>query len=113
MGYRGKVEEQDRARDLRALGWTLAEIAEELGVSESSASLWCRDVEVEEAVLDARRRQRYLSGNEGARRRGPNKLQRAKQAEIERLREEGRDRIGQLSERDLLIAGLMLYVGEG
>jgi transcriptional regulator with XRE-family HTH domain len=113
MGYRGKLAEQNGARALRAQGWTLTEIAEELGVSRSSASLWCRDVEIDEAVLHARRRQRYLSGNEGARRRGPNKLQRAKHAEIERFHEEGRRRIGQLSERDLLIAGLMLYVGEG
>ncbi len=33
MGYRGKVEERNRARDLRAKGWTLSEICEELAVS--------------------------------------------------------------------------------
>ena len=34
MGYRGKVEERERARELRADGWTLADIAEELSVSK-------------------------------------------------------------------------------
>ncbi len=44
MGYRGKVEEQERARDMRARNMTLQDIATELGVSKSSVSLWVRDV---------------------------------------------------------------------
>jgi hypothetical protein len=44
MGYRGKVREQEEARRLRAQGWILSRIAEELGVSKSSVSLWVRDV---------------------------------------------------------------------
>jgi hypothetical protein len=113
MGYRGKLEQQERARQLRAEAWTLAEIAAELDVAKSSASLWCREVEVDEAALEARRRQRFLSGNEGARRRGPNVLQRRKQAEIEQLRAAGAERIGSLTEKEFLVAGVMLYAGEG
>jgi transposase len=44
VGYRGKVEEQEQARALRAQNRTLADIAETLGVSKSSVSLWVRDV---------------------------------------------------------------------
>ena len=44
MGYRGKVEEQEKARALRAQNRTLADIAQILGVSKSSVSLWVRDV---------------------------------------------------------------------
>ena len=44
MGYRGKVEEQEKARALRARNHTLADIAQVLGVSKSSVSLWVRDV---------------------------------------------------------------------
>jgi hypothetical protein len=109
MGYRGKVEEQNRARDLRAQGWTLGEICDELGVSKASASLWCRDVEIDQAELQRRRTVRGLA----ARQRPPNRLQRAKQEEIERLRLEGRRRIGVLTEREFLVAGLALYAGEG
>jgi hypothetical protein len=43
----------------------------------------------------------------------PNALQRRKQAEIDRLLEEGRSRIGRLSEREFLVAGVALYAGEG
>ena len=44
MGYRGKVKEQEKARALRAQNRTLADIAQTLGVSKSSVSLWVRDV---------------------------------------------------------------------
>ena len=43
MGYRGNVEEQEKARALRAQNRTLADIAQILGVSKSSVSLWVRD----------------------------------------------------------------------
>jgi hypothetical protein len=113
MGYRGLVEKQNQARDLRAQGWTLTEICEEVGCSKASASLWCRGVELDEVVLEQRRRQRFLTGNEGARQRGPNKLQRRKQAEIDEMRGWGARQIGSLTNRDLLIAGAALYAGEG
>jgi transcriptional regulator with XRE-family HTH domain len=101
VGYRGKQVEQQRARELRAQSWTLHDIATELGVSKSSVSLWVRDVDF---VPNPRRT---------ARRRGPNKLQLAKQAEIDSLLEEGRLRVGQLSEREFLMAGVAVYWGEG
>lgn len=63
--------------------------------------------------LAARRRQRALRGNEGARRRAPNKLQRRKQAEIEAAHEWGRQVIGTLDDRDLLLAAVALSAGEG
>lgn len=96
------MAEREKARRLRSEGGTLAEIAATLGVSKSSASLWVRDVPV---PGPARRT--------GARRRGPNALQRRKAAEIEEAQEWGREVIGQLSDRDLLIAGAALYAGEG
>jgi hypothetical protein len=113
VGYRGKTYQQGRARDLRAQGWTYTEIMEELGVAKSSVSLWCRDVEVDEVKLAERRRDRHLAGNQGARQRGPNRLQRAKRQEIDGLRIEAVERLGPLDDRDLLVAGAALYAGEG
>lgn len=103
MGYRGLVQEQARARELRSQGWKVQDIATELGVAKSSVSLWVRDVEF--VVPPARRRYDV--------RRVPNKLQRAKQAEIDELLEAGRRSIGRMTEQEFLIAGTALYAGEG
>ena len=100
MGNGGKVAEQERARQLRARSWTLAEIATELGVAKSSVSLWVRDVEF---VPRARRM--------GPRR--PSSLMLAKRQEIEELRAAGLGAIGQLSEKEFLVAGTALYAAEG
>jgi transcriptional regulator with XRE-family HTH domain len=64
MGYRGKTVEQAQARQLRADGWTLADIARKLGVAKSSVSLWVREVDFEPQP------------RRPARKRGPNVLQR-------------------------------------
>jgi hypothetical protein len=85
-----------------APGCPRAEIAARLGVSKSSVSVWVRDVEFQP-----------LPGPVRGRRRGPNALQRRRQAEVDRLLAEGRARIGRLSEREFLIAGVALYAGEG
>lgn len=103
MGYRGKVAERQQARQLRQTGLPLAEIAARVGASKSSVSLWVRDVPFDPPLVRSPR----------GRRRDPNALQRRKQGEIERLLEEGRVRIGRLSEREFLVAGTALYAGEG
>jgi transposase len=101
MGYRGKLAERQQARQLRRTGLPLADIAARLGVSRSSVSLWVGDVEFTAPVRPPPR----------GRRRGPNALQRRRRAEIDRLVEEGRVRIGRLTEREVLVAGVALYRG--
>jgi transcriptional regulator with XRE-family HTH domain len=101
MGYRGKVAEQERARQRRARGLTLQAIATELGVARSSVSLWVRDVRFEPSP-----RQRPTCA-------APHPLHGAKLAEIEALDREGEARLGVLSEDAFLAAGAALYAGEG
>ncbi|MFA5883793.1 MAG: hypothetical protein WDA60_08085 [Acidimicrobiia bacterium] len=101
MGYRGKTREQAGARDLRASGMTLADIATRLEVSKSSVSLWVRDV----PLTPSPRRT-------GPQRR-PNPLRDRRLAEIAALDAAGRERIGVLSDDAFLAAGVALYAGEG
>ena len=101
MGYRGKTTEQERARALRADGMTMPDIAAALGVSRSSVSLWTRDV-----PFDPRPRRSAVE-------RRPSSLAVAKQREIDELLAEGRQRIGHLTDREFLMAGVALYAGEG
>ena len=102
MGYRGKTLEQDRARSLRAEGYTMLEIATQLAVSKSSVSLWTRDVE----PLPRPRKST-------ARKRGAHPQHLARLAEIDALEAEGIARIGLLSNQAFLAAGAALYAGEG
>ncbi len=101
MGYRGKVEEQARARELRAQGKLLADIATELGVSKSSVSLWVRDVDFTPS------KRRY-----GPQRR-PNRLHDEKLRQIDELNRDGLVRVGTLTDDGFFAAGIALYAGEG
>jgi AcrR family transcriptional regulator len=101
MGYRGKVEQQERAREMRARSMTLQDIATELGVAKSSVSLWVRDVEF---VPSPRR---Y-----GAQRR-PHPFHEAKLAQIEAMNREGVACLGTMCDHAFLAAGVALYAGEG
>jgi hypothetical protein len=101
VGYRGKLEAQEKARLMRAENMTLADIAATLGVSKSSVSLWVRDVPFTPS------KRRY----------GPQRRQHpahtAKLRQIEELNELGVQRIGTLGEDAFLAAGVALYAGEG
>jgi hypothetical protein len=112
MGYRGKVEAQNRARDLRAQGWTYKEICDELGVSRSSVSLWVRDVEFDRAAWEARAHANYVNGNYGPQKRR-HRQETDKQLEIAQMKVQGAVRIGRLTEKEFLVAGVALYAGEG
>ncbi len=102
MGYGGKYVERAKARDLRAEAWTLVEIANELGVSKASVSVWVRDVD----FTPRPRAPRPPAGPKH-----PMRL--TKEAEIALCRESAGKRIGALSERDRLMYALALYAGEG
>lgn len=101
MGYRGKVEERERARVLRADSWTLEDIADELGVSKSSVSLWVRDVPFAPSPRRTGPRHR------------PHPAQVARLQQIEELNADGLARLGKLSDEAFLAAGAALYGGEG
>lgn len=103
MGYRGKLAEQQRARELRAQSWTLPDIAAELGVSKSSVSLWVRDVVF---TPNPRRHNHWTRDN-------PHPLQVAKEQEIERCMRDGTEVVGTMSDREFLLVGAALYAGEG
>jgi hypothetical protein len=101
MGYRGKVEAQERARQMRARNMTLQDIAIELRVAKSSVSLWVRDV----PFTSSKRR----TGPQNR----PHPAREAKLAQIAALNAEGIERIGTLGDEAFLVAGVALYAGEG
>jgi transcriptional regulator with XRE-family HTH domain len=100
MGYRGKVELQEKARAMRAESRTLEDIATTLGVSKSSVSLWVRDI-----PFEVRQRRAAV--------RRPHPQHLAKLAEIAACDRLGAERIGTLTDEAFLAAGVALYAGEG
>jgi predicted transcriptional regulator len=104
-----KDDRRAAARDLRAQGLAYHEIAAQLGVSKSSVSLWVRDLPRPERLSYAENRRRSADGvrRYWANERQVRSVKRA--AEVASAAAE----IGNLSDRELLIAGAIAYLCEG
>ncbi|MFG3287138.1 helix-turn-helix domain-containing protein [Streptomyces sp. NPDC048111] len=94
-----------RARELRTQGMTYDQIQAELGCSKSSISLWVRDLPKpaprtrEEASAIARR--------------GWEATLARREEERRRTKQDAESDIGKLSDRELFLAGVVLYWAEG
>jgi transcriptional regulator with XRE-family HTH domain len=104
---RAKTAERARARELRLQGCTYDEIAARLGVSKSSVSLWTRDLSRPTTAA-----QDYDVRQAGAKRYFD---LRRRRVFIERQNEKlaWANEIGSLTERELMIAGAVVYWAEG
>lgn len=103
-----KLEEKNKARELRYQGLSIQQISTSLGVSKGSVSAWVRDIEIpEELLINIGNRQRL--GREHSR---IARLSNITKANLE-LNAKCKEEILPFSKRDLWIAGIMLYAGEG
>ena len=106
---RAKDELRAKARELRAGGSTYDEIATELGVSKGSVSLWVRDMPRRGRLSYEEFRKRNADGIA--------KYWAAERPVREARRQQISDRaaaqIGELSDREILIAGAIAYWCEG
>jgi transposase len=106
---RAKDELHEKARELRAAGRTYDEIAAELGVSKGSVSLWVRDMP----------RRGRLSYEEFRKRNSEGVAKywaaewRVREARRQQISDSAAAQIGQLSDREVLIAGATAYWCEG
>lgn len=107
-----KVDERLRAEVLRRKGWSVRAIAKEVDVSRSSASIWCRDIQ-----LTARQKQRLIQraieGGQRGRILGSSTNHRRKMERIEFHVQDGKKFVHALSMRELLLVGVAIYWGEG
>ncbi|MCX6760331.1 MAG: helix-turn-helix domain-containing protein [Candidatus Nealsonbacteria bacterium] len=107
-----KSKEKNIAIKLRQKGESIKEIAKKIKISKSTVSYWCRDVKLSLGQIQELH-DRMISGGYkgrmiGARMQYENRLKRINEA-----RKGGIKKIGKLSKRDLLIAAVALYWGEG
>lgn len=107
-----KTAERFRAESLRRKGKSIKEIARGVGVSQSTASRWCSDIILSpEQKGDLERKRREA----GAKALAPWILrnQNLKKKDLEKQNLRGRQDLGKMTKRDLLLLGLGLYWGEG
>lgn len=101
-----KVEERQKAREMRKNGESLKTIARQLEVAKSTVSGWIKDIELSEDqkrnLLDRSRMWGYNSG------------QKRKHEELRKQYQEiGREKIRQGNYSSLYLTGCMLYWAEG
>lgn len=103
-----KVELQNKARLLRAEGKSVKEIADLLGVSKSSVSLWVRDIQLSEEQKHTLKQKQNLRSAQlaGAQ---ANRAKHMKQRVA--FQEAGRKKAKEM--RPLHLAGCMLYWADG
>ena len=101
-----------QARQLRKMGESIKVIAKKLSVSVSSVSVWCRDIELSKEQIESLKK-RVTNPFYG--RKWTYIIERKKlfDEKVTQLREQGKKEVGHLSKRDIFIAGIALYWGEG
>ncbi len=104
-----KDDLRDKARELRAEGLNYNQITARLGVSKSSVSLWVRDLPVPPRLSYEENRRRSA---EGARQYWASE-RRVREARRENERAAAAAEIGELTGREILIAGAIAYWCEG
>lgn len=102
-------EKHARAIKLRKMGWSYPEIKNELGVSKGSLSLWLRNYPLTPDQLIKYKNDRESRRVENYR----NTCERKRQFKLDGYYEQERARLLPLSMREMYLAGLMLYWGEG
>lgn len=107
-----KSKEKLLARRLRKRGLSMKEIAEKLSVSKGSVSLWCYDIKLNKEQIRLLH-EKMVRGSYKGRMMGTQIQKDKKKHNIEKYLLKGRKDISCLKKRELFIAGLGLYWGEG
>jgi transposase-like protein len=106
---RAKDDLHARARELRAQGLDYDDIAAALGVSKSSVSLWVRDMPQPERLSYEECRKRSAEGS----RLYWETERPAREARRDEARAAAAGQIGELTKREILVAGAIAYWCEG
>lgn len=100
------------ALNLRRKGESVKQIAKIIGVSASTASLWCREIKISENQISELQR-RYKDPYYGKRLDYSLKRKKLREDSEYEENQKGQNLISNINERDTLIAGTALYWAEG
>ncbi len=102
---------KSQARELRKNGESIKDISKKLKISQSTASLWCRDLKLSEKQIN-----QLLKSKENNITRGRLKgaqIQKQKRINALELARKEAKRLKRLTNKEFFIAGLALYLAEG
>ncbi|MBI1866509.1 MAG: hypothetical protein HY005_01560 [Candidatus Staskawiczbacteria bacterium] len=105
---KSKIEEKNKAIELRKQGLSYREILEQIPVAKSSLSLWLKSVKLADS-----QRQRLTDKKLASARRGSQKMKDIRIALTKQIKDKARKEIGKLSKRELWLIGIALYWAEG
>lgn len=100
------------ALKMRRKGMSIRDIARTLKIARSTSSLWCRDTPLSKNQIE-KLHQSMVKGGYRGRLKGAQIQKEQKLTKIVRYEGDGLRAIRKLSERDLLLLGLGLHMGEG
>ncbi len=101
-----------RAREMRKDGLGIKTIAYKLSVSSSTASLWCRDIELSKQQIHVLEK-RMHDPSYGRRLIYTQQQRKEKEDRIFKLFTSGIQDVGRLSDKELFVVGISLYWAEG
>ncbi len=100
--------EKEKALQLRSLGWSYSQIRKEIGVSKATLSVWLCNLPLSED-----RMRELRDNNQGRIERYRLTMVKKRQDKLDLAYDEVKDILGNFNKRELFIAGLFLYWGEG
>ena len=103
-----KIEEKNKAIELRKQGLSYKEILEQISVAKSSLSLWLRNVGLSKKQKQRLTKKKIASALRGALSRKNQRLD-----IVKRISGAAKDEIGKINKRELWLIGATLYWAEG
>lgn len=107
-----KFELKPKAQELRTAGYSIKDIAFKLGISKSTASIWCADIVLSPAQLRKLHQKRIAGGAKG-RLIGMQFHKKQKEEKINFFKGQGLKATRFVNNQDIFMVGLGLYMGEG
>lgn len=105
---KAKLKDKEKAILLRKQGLSYKEILEKVFVAKSSLSLWLREVGLSKKQKQRLSQKKLESALRGAKARKDERIERTKT-----IKNLARSQIGDISDRELWLLGIMLYWAEG
>lgn len=106
------VHIQYKAKSMRLSGTSIGEISQQLKISKSTISFWCKDIELKDSAIEKIKVKGREKSIKGLLRYSELKRKDRVERHAEQ-KKEGATLIGKLVDRDLLMTGFGLYWGEG